>query len=98
MAAVCRAACSGPRATATDTRVRPSARSGFYRVETRVENAGGAGQVDVTFRLQNRTNGRIVTQAQSVELERHGHADVALEIAAPPGDYAVEARVEYPPR
>jgi hypothetical protein len=61
-------------------------------------NAGSAGQVEVTFRLRNKANGRIVTQGQSVELERHDRADVALEIAAPPGDYAVEARVEYPPR
>jgi hypothetical protein len=92
------AACSGPRATATATKLRPSARSGFYRVETRLVNAGGRGQVELTVRLQNKANGHIVTQTQSVDLERRDHTDVALEIPAPPGDYDVDARVEYPPR
>ena len=90
--------CSGPRATATDARVRPSARSGFYRVETRVVNAGGPGEVELTVRLRNTATGRIVTQQQPVELRPRDRADVALEVPAPPGDYAVDVSVEYPPQ
>jgi hypothetical protein len=90
--------CSGPRANATDARVRPSSRSGFYRVETRVVNAGGPGEVELTARLRNTATGRIVTQRQSVDLRPGDRADVALEVPAPPGDYAVDVTVEYPPR
>jgi hypothetical protein len=91
-------ACSGPHATATDTRVRPSSRAGFYRVETRLENAGGSGQVDVIVHLRNRETGRTVTQQQPVDLQRHDHADVAVEIPAPPGNYDVDVTVQYPPQ
>jgi hypothetical protein len=90
-------ACSGPHATATEARVRPSFRAGFYRVETRVENAGGSGQVDLIVRLRNRETGRTVMQQQPVDVERHDHADVAVEIPAPPGNYDVEVSVRYPP-
>jgi hypothetical protein len=90
--------CSGPRATATDAHVRPSSRSGFYRVEARVVNAGGSGEVELTIRLRNEETGRIVTQQQPVDLLPHDRADVAVEIPAPPGPYAVEVSVEYPPQ
>jgi len=92
------AACSGPHAKATDARVQPSSRSGFYRVETRLINTGGSGQIDLTVRLRNRANGRVVTHQQSVDLEPRDHTDVAVEIPAPPGDYAVDVGVQYPPR
>lgn len=91
-------ACAGPRAKVTDAGVRPSARAGFYRVDARVTNAGGRGQIELTIRLRNNRDGRIVTQAQSVDLEPCDHTDVAVEIPAPPGDYAVDVRVDYPPR
>ena len=91
-------ACSGPHATATDARVRPSARPGFYRVETRLVNNGGSGQVEMTVRLHNKQTGRIVTQEQSVHLQPHDHTDVAVEIPAPRADYAVDVSVQYPPR
>ena len=90
--------CSGPRATATDARVRPSSRSGFYRVEARVVNAGGSGEVELTVRLRNEETGRIVTQQQPVDLQPHDRADVAVEIPAPPGPYAVAVSVQYPPQ
>lgn len=90
--------CSGPRATATDARVRPSSRSGIYRVEARLINAGGRGEVELIVRLRNTVTGRIVTQEQPVDLRPRDRADVALEIPAPPGDYAVDVSVEYPPQ
>jgi len=92
------AACSGPRARASDAHVRPSARPGFYRVEARLANSGGKGQVQLTVRLRNRETGRIVTQDQAVELEPRDQIDVALEVPAPPGHYEVDVAVEYPPR
>jgi hypothetical protein len=91
-------ACAGPRAKVTDAAVRPSARAGFYRVNARLTNAGGRGQIELTIRLRNTRDGRIVTQAQSVDVQPHDHTDVAVEIPAPPGDYAVDVQVEYPPR
>ena len=91
-------ACSGPRATATETRVHPSARPGFYRVETRLVSSGGRGQVEVTVRLKNKQTGRVVTQAQPVDVEPRDHTDLAIEIAAPPGDYTADVSVQYPPR
>lgn len=90
--------CSGPRATATDAHVRPASRSGFYRVETRLLNAGGSGQVALIVRLRNRQTGAVVAGQKSVELQPHDRDDVAVEIPAPPGDYAVDVSVEYPPQ
>ena len=92
------AACSGPRATATDTHVQPSTHPGFYRVEVRLHNSGGTGQVELTVRLRNTESGRIVTHTQSVDLQPHDRADVAMEIPAPPGNYTADASVAYPPR
>jgi hypothetical protein len=91
-------ACVGPRVKVTDAAVRPAARAGFYRVTARLTNAGGRGQVALTIRLRNTDDGRIVTQAQSIDLEPRDHTDVAVEIPAPPGPYAVDVRAEYPPR
>jgi hypothetical protein len=96
--AACIAACSGPRATATAARVRPSARAGFYRVEARLVNAGGRGQVELTVRLRNKETGRIVTQEQPVDLQPRDRADVTLEVPAPPGEYTVDVTVDYPPK
>jgi hypothetical protein len=90
-------ACSGPHATATDARVHPSARPGFYRVDLRLVNSGGRGQVELTVRLRNTASGSVVTQEQPVDLERRDRTDVAIEIPAPPGDYTVEVTVNYPP-
>jgi ABC-type uncharacterized transport system auxiliary subunit len=92
------AACSGPHATTSDTRVQASTRPGFYRVEVRVHNSGGTGQVELTVRLHNKESGRIVTHTQSVDLQPHDRADVAMEVPAPPGDYTAEVSVAYPPR
>ena len=91
-------ACSGPHATATDAHLQPSSRIGFYRVETRLVNTGGSGQINLTVRLRNRQTGHVVTQQEPVDLQPHDRADIAVEIPAPPGDYAVEVSVEYPPQ
>jgi hypothetical protein len=91
-------ACSGPHTTATEARLRPSSRSGFYRVETRLINTGGSGQIDLMVRLRNKETGQVVTHQQSVDVEPRDHADVAVEIPAPPGDYAVVVSVQYPPK
>jgi subtilase family serine protease len=91
-------ACAGPRAKVTDTGVRPSARAGYYRVNARITNAGGRGQIELTIRLRNSRDGRIVTQAQAVDLQPRDHTDVAVEIPAPPGDYTVDVQADYPPR
>jgi hypothetical protein len=90
--------CWGPRATATGARVRPSSRSGFYRVDARLINAGGSGQIELTVRLRNKATGSVVTQQQSVDLHPHDRDDVVVELPAPPGDYAVDVGVQYPPR
>lgn len=90
--------CRGPRATATEARLRPSSRTGFYRVDARLINAGGSGQVELTVRLRNKQTGWIVTQQQSVELQPHDRDDVSVELPAPPGDYAVDVSVQYPPQ
>jgi hypothetical protein len=81
----------------TDTRGRPSARSGFYRVETRLVNAGDRGQIELTARLRNRETGLVVTHQQAVDLQPRDQIDVAMEIPAPAGDYAVDVGVQYPP-
>jgi hypothetical protein len=91
-------ACSGPQATATDARVAPSPRDGFYRVETRLVNSGGRGQVELLVRLRNNQTGRVVTHQHPVDLQPRDRADVTIEVPAPPGDYAAEVEVQYPPR
>jgi len=92
------AGCAGPRAKATDARVRPSMRAGYQRVEVVLVNGAGRGQVAVTARLRNTATGRIVTKTQAVDVDPHDRTDVAMEVPAPPGDYAVSVSVDYPPR
>jgi len=94
----CVCACSGPHATVADARVQPSARPGFYRVNVRLANTGGRGQLELTARLRNTATGRVVVQQQPVDVEPHDRADVAIEIPAPPGDYTVAVTVDYPPK
>ncbi len=63
-----------------------------------VRNDGGAGQVEVRFRLRVRATGRVVGAEVDAELERGEVLEVRGESPLPPGEYEIQADAEYPPR
>lgn len=92
--------CSGPQPSvvALET-IPPTEASAPYRLRAEVRNGGpGHGEVQVVFRLRDRQTGRTVEQSATAELEPGEDTLVVGEIAAPPGDYAPEVEVNYPPR
>jgi hypothetical protein len=92
--------CSGPRPLVTEVSVaRPSDGSSLHRVAAVLRNqAGGAGEVQVTVRLRDRTTGQTVQRQETVSLTGAEVTRLVLPIEAPPGDYAPEVEVQYPPR
>ena len=92
--------CSGPRSVALETHLmEPSAPGAPYRIEALVHNEGpGHGQVNVIFRLRHLQAGWTVQEERPVSLEAGESARVVADLSAPPGPYAPEVEVEYPPR
>ncbi len=63
-----------------------------------VRNDGGAGQVEVRFRLRDRATGQVVGAEADAELERGEVLEVRGESPLPPREYEIEAEAEYPPQ
>lgn len=63
-----------------------------------IRNDGGAGQVEVRFRLRDRATGRVVGAEADAELERGEVLEVRGESPLPPGEYEIAADADYPPR
>lgn len=92
--------CSGPRAELVGApTVRPPAQpGGAYQVEATLRNAGpGHGEIQAVLRLRERATGRAYQVAETAQLERGELASLVVEIFAPPGDYAPEVELNYPP-
>jgi hypothetical protein len=92
--------CSGPKPSVVGSaRVEAPQQPGDpYRVEASIRNDGpGHGEARVTFRLIDAGAGAAYQKDEPVELERGETARVVVEIPAPPGDYAADVDVQYPP-
>lgn len=89
-------ACAGPRPEVERTWAEPLA--GGVRAVASVRNRGGEGQIEVTFRLVDRRTGRVYAREESAPVRRGGPTEIATWVAAPPGDYQIEAEAQYPPR
>jgi hypothetical protein len=93
--------CSGPKPSVTGpARVTAPEQPGdAYRVEGTIRNDGpGHGDVRVSFKLIDRASGEAYEKDDEVHLERGDTVRVAVEMPAPPADYAAEIEAEYPPR
>jgi hypothetical protein len=90
------ALCSGPKPSVEGASL--AAVPGGYRVTAAVENRGGEGEIQVTFRLRDRRTGRTLPAEAEAPVRRGERVQVSALVPAPPGDYAVEAEAEYPPR
>lgn len=89
-------ACAGPRPSVTASWLEP--RPGGYVAVAAVHNAGGDGEIQVSFRLRDRVTGRTVP-VQATAQVRHGEEiQVRAFVPAPLADWSIEAASEYPPR
>jgi hypothetical protein len=89
-------ACAGPRPSVTEAWLEPRA-DGYVAVAA-VRNAGGDGEILVTFRLRDRTTGRTVPAGATAQVRRGEEIQVRAFVPAPQGDWSLEAESEYPPR
>lgn len=89
-------ACTGPRPEVVSAWIEPLA--GGIRAVASVRNPGGEGQVEVTFRITDAHGGRVFAREESSPVRRGESTEISTWIAAPPGEYRVEAEAEYPAR
>lgn len=89
-------ACAGPQPSVTASWLEP--RPGGYVAVAAVRNAGGDGEVQVSFRLRDRATGRTVPVQGTAQVRRGEEVQVRAYVPAPPGDWRLEAESEYPPR
>jgi hypothetical protein len=92
--------CSGPRPVVVgDPMLRAPVQEGQpYEVEATVANTGpGHGQVQVTFRLRDTSNGRAYERLEEAALEPGERTRVVAEFNVAEADYTPEVEVQYPP-
>ena len=94
------AQCSGPEPSVTGLHLsEPSDEKEPYRLEAIIRNDGrGHGQVEVTFRLVDRSSGQTFEDEKKAQLEPKETTRVVAEIQAPPGNYEPMVEALYPPR
>ncbi len=88
-------ACAGPRPSVAGTWLEPSA--GGYVAVAAVRNAGGDGEIQVSFRLRDGATGRIVPAHGTAQVRRGEEVQVRAFVPAPQGSWSLEAEAEYPP-
>lgn len=88
--------CAGARPRVLAVALDPSPAGLVPRATIR--NDGGAGQVEVRFRIRDRATGRVVAEEAAADLERDEVLEVLGPSPLPPSDYEVTAEAEYPPR
>jgi hypothetical protein len=88
--------CVGPRPTVLAVALEPSP-AGLVPLAT-VRNDGGAGQVEVRFRIRDRATGRVVAEDAAADLERGEVLEVRGPSPLPPREYEIAAEADYPPR
>ncbi len=90
------AACAGPAPAIERATVSPSPRPGCTRVEVEVANHGGAGEIELDFRLRDLRTDAEVHATRHVDVGRGGHVVYTTDIETPPGDYAADVSAAYP--
>lgn len=88
--------CAGPRPRVLAAALDPGPAGLVPRATVR--NDGGAGQVEVRFRIRDRVTGRVVAEEADAELEGGEQLEVRGPSPLPPGEYEITAEAEYPPR
>ncbi len=88
--------CAGPRPRVVAVALEPTPAGVVPRVTIR--NEGGAGQVEVRFRIRDRASGRVVAEEAAADLERDEVLEVRGPSPLPPGEYELTAEADYPPR
>jgi hypothetical protein len=89
------AACAGPRPSVSVVAVAPSPQPGHERVTLAVRNAGGHGEIELAITLRGR-DGSVVRDTRTLDLDAGQRVVVAIDVAAPPGQYAATASALYP--
>jgi hypothetical protein len=89
--------CRGPQPEVLEATLGRAPEPGKVRVEALLRNHGGDGQVSLDVRLIERDSGRVIEEEKSVEMQRHEQQRFVSDLAAPPGNYRVEVKAEYPP-
>lgn len=87
------AACAGPSARIDGARVEPSPVPGHVRVVGRLINDGGHGTVELDLALHGPAQ---LVHDETLDVPAHQAIDLAIDIAAPPGNYTVDADAKYP--
>ncbi|MFT3698063.1 MAG: hypothetical protein QM831_33285 [Kofleriaceae bacterium] len=86
-------ACAGPQPRIEGARVGPSPVPGHVRVGGTLINDGGEGTVEIDLAL----HGAARLQAdETIDVPAHTTIDLAIDVAAPPGEYTVDAVAKYP--
>lgn len=88
--------CAGPRPRVLAVGLEPSPAGLVPRATIR--NDGGPGQVEVRFRIRDRTTGRVVAEEAAADLERGEVLEVLGPSPLPPREYELAAEADYPPR
>ena len=91
------AGCRGPQPDVLEATISRAPEPGKVRVEALLDNRGGDGQVSIDVRLTNRDTGRVIEEEKSVEMRGKERQRLVSDVEAPPGNYRVEVKAEYPP-
>jgi hypothetical protein len=89
-------ACAGPRPRVAASWLEQA--PGGWVAAARVRNAGGEGEIQVTFRLRDRATGRSIPAEATAHVQDGEEVEVRVWVPAPPGSWSLEAESEYPPR
>ncbi|HEY0252042.1 MAG TPA: hypothetical protein VGC41_10970 [Kofleriaceae bacterium] len=87
------AACAGPQPTIENARATPSALPGHVRVTGQLVNHAGHGTVELDIVLRGNST---IRHDETIDIGGHETTDLAIDIAAPAGDYTVSIEPKYP--
>jgi hypothetical protein len=94
-------ACLGPKPIVARVTLHAPERENdsSYILVAEVRNeAGGEGEISFEAKLTNRQSDQTYRAGKKLHLGPNETTIVTLRIEAPAGDYATEAKTEYPPR
>jgi hypothetical protein len=87
------AACAGPSPVVDHVAVAPSPVPGHMRVTGTLTNHGGGGTVELVITLHGAAT---VRDQETLALDDHQRVDLAIDVAAPPGNYTADVLAQYP--
>ncbi|MEO8552847.1 MAG: hypothetical protein ABI678_22870 [Kofleriaceae bacterium] len=87
------AACAGPSPVVDHVAVAPSPVPGHVRVTGTLLNRAGAGSVELHVELRGKT---LIRADKMIDVHEHEQVELAIDVAAQPGDYTATIEPEYP--